>query len=225
MTEAKTEQEKFQEQVEKAAPLREYARHVAEALGLPDHVIAAFDPPDSRPREPWDRAVLPFGLDTRVLDDPPEKQRRIIVALLLHKQFGEAFKAVGSLEDVLGDYWKSAEAHFRLAMRTAFDRLAPALEEALPLPGEAFSASCGGLHGACISDGSTLEAHYAGLAYAFHAYKHDPESSVSFIDGEHPISVLVCPGGLHGIAMTRDDARALGAELLDVADKEPPTAS
>lgn len=61
-------------------------------------------------------------------------------------------------------------------------------------------------------------AHEAGEAFAFEAYTHDPEASVGLIGGDRPIVVMTCPHELRGIAMTREDARTLGRELIDAAD-------
>jgi len=69
-----------------------------------------------------------------------------------------------------------------------------------------------------------LDEHRDGPHFCFHPFELTPDDAecpngVGFIEGERPISVLVCAEELSGFCMTAETARRLGEELIAAAEQ------
>lgn len=61
------------------------------------------------------------------------------------------------------------------------------------------------------------EAHANGEAFEFSPYDFD-DDGIGIIEGTRPVIVMTDPAGLAGICMTTEDARKLGAALIEAAE-------
>jgi hypothetical protein len=67
---------------------------------------------------------------------------------------------------------------------------------------------------------ASAEDHVRGEAFAFAPFRFsrdEAKPSVGIIEGELPVCVMTEPEAREGIAMSAEDARALGVELIDAA--------